>query len=138
MKVAALDVGKTRIGMAVKTPELSSIQPIGTIERRTLSEDIERIGNELRVRGIERIIVGLPRNMNGSEGEAARKMRRFATDLRNFIGLPVELCDERLTTFEARERMRGIPVARGRRRSALDSVAAMIILENWLDSIDRR
>jgi len=137
MKVAALDVGRTRIGLAVKTPELSSAQAIGTIERRTLKEDLARIASELLPRGIERIVVGLPSNMDGSEGAAARHMRRFASDLEDFIGIPVDLHDERLTTFEARELMRDIPIARGRRKSALDSIAATIILESWLESRDR-
>jgi putative Holliday junction resolvase len=72
--------------------------------------------------------------MNGTEGGAARQMRRFASDLADFIGIPVELHDERLTTFEARERTRDIPIARGRRKSVLDSIAAAIILESWLEA----
>src|SRR5271154_2909596 len=114
MKVAALDVGRTRIGLAVKMPELSSAQAIGTIERRTRKEDMVRIASELLPRGVELIVVGLPTNMDGSEGSAVRNMRRFASDLADFIGIPVELHDERLTTFEARERIRDIPIARGR------------------------
>ncbi len=136
MIVAGLDVGKTRIGIAICDVSEGAVHPVATIMRapRSLQDDIGAIQRELIPRLVERIVIGLPLNMDGSEGPAARRMRSFATQVQNTLKLPVELCDERLTTFEARERLRDLPVSRAGRRRALDSLAAMLILENWLEA----
>jgi putative Holliday junction resolvase len=134
MRVAALDVGQTRIGMAIFSPEMASVFPIGTFQRRSLNDDLERLALEFKSRQIDKIIVGLPCNMDGSEGEPARRMRRFALRIAESLGIPVEMYDERLTTFEARERLKGNKGSRARRRGAIDSIAAVVILESWLNS----
>jgi putative Holliday junction resolvase len=135
MIVAGLDVGKTRIGIAICDVSDGAIHPVTTIARRprSLPDDLATLQRELVPRAVERIVVGLPLNMDGSEGPAARRMRGFATQLQQALELPVELCDERLTSFEARERLREIEAGPARRRRALDSLAAMLILENWLE-----
>jgi putative pre-16S rRNA nuclease len=136
MIIAGLDVGKTRIGIAICEASEGAIHPVTTIVRtpRSLEADIAALRRELIPRAVQRIVIGLPLNMNGSEGPAALRMRSFAAQVENALGLPVELCDERLTTFEARERLRELPGGRGGRRRALDSLAAMLILENWLEA----
>jgi putative Holliday junction resolvase len=136
MIVAALDVGKTRVGIAICDTSEGAIHPVTTVMRtlRSLQDDIAIIGRELIPRSVRRIIIGLPLNMDGSEGPAAHRMRSFAEQVHQTLRMPVELCDERLTTFEARERLRDMPVSRAGRRRALDSMAAMLILENWLEA----
>ena len=132
MIIAGLDLGQMRIGVAISDTLLKTTQPITTIARRSLAQDLAALERELKPRGVEKIIVGLPLNMDGSEGAPARRMRGFAARLHDTLRIPVELCDERLTTFEARERLRGLPLARSRRRAATDALAAMLVLETWL------
>ncbi|MGH7908043.1 MAG: Holliday junction resolvase RuvX [Candidatus Binataceae bacterium] len=134
MTVAALDVGKTRIGIAVSDPDGTMAQPIGTIRRKSIEQDIARLSTELRPRQVGRIIVGYPLNMDQSEGPRSRGMKIFAHQLETTLQIPVELQDERLTTFEAKERLRGLPMKRASRRNALDAIAAAIILESWLQA----
>jgi len=131
--VAGLDVGKQRIGIAVSDTALGTVHPIDTVVRRSLREDMVILQRELMPRAVEKIIIGLPLNMDGSEGSAARLMRNFAARVESALGVPVELCDERLTTFEARDRLRALPVSRQRHRPAVDAIAAMLILETWLE-----
>ncbi len=89
---------------------------------------MRRLGNL----GVTKIIVGLPLNMDGSAGPAARAAEDFAARLSEFCGLPVETCDERLSSMEAEERLRELPGRRGRAKAKVDALAAVIILERWL------
>lgn len=134
MAVAALDVGKRRIGIAVSSLDGLIVSALGTIDRRSVGHDIDSIRAGLAGRDVQRVIIGLPLNMDGTEGPQARYIRRFADQLREETGLIVEMYDERLTSFEARERMRGTVMRRARRWREVDAVAACLILEGWLES----
>ncbi len=133
MIVAGLDVGEKRIGIAICDTEIGAVHPIATATRHSIRQDLDILRRELESRAVEKIVVGLPLNMDGTEGPAARRMRSFASEVERVLGIPVECCDERLTSFEARERIRGLPGARSRRQQAVDALAAMLILENWLE-----
>jgi len=133
MAIAALDLGRRRIGVALATGSAAAY-PVGTIERRSLAKDLEAIGAMLRARDVEQIVVGLPLNMDGSVGPQARAAQDFARQLEAASGLPVALYDERLTSFEAEERLRGSPRKARHKKAAVDAVAAAIILEGWLQS----
>ena len=133
MAFAALDLGARRIGVAVSDSSGFSVHPLRTIDRgRSMGADIEAIKLTLGSRSIECLIVGLPVNMDGSEGPMARHARNFAARLANGLGIAVKLQDERLSSFEAEQRL-GNSVARGKRKHAIDAVAAVVILESWLD-----
>jgi putative Holliday junction resolvase len=112
--------------------------PIGTIERRSLKRDLAEIASQLAERSVSRIIVGLPLNMDGTEGPSARAARAFAEHLGSATGLPVEMFDERLTSVEAGERLREAPAGRASKKAARDAIAAAIILEGWLESRQTR
>ncbi|HYB91607.1 MAG TPA: Holliday junction resolvase RuvX [Candidatus Binataceae bacterium] len=127
----AVDLGKRRIGLAIS--EGAGAYPLGTFERRSLSRDLREIATRLESRGVCRLVVGLPLNMDGSEGPAARSARAFAGKLGAALALPVDLFDERLTSIEAEHRLAG-SVPAGRKRAAIDAVAAAIILEGWLEA----
>jgi len=131
MTIAGLDVGKRRIGIAI-CESAEDVRPVVTLERRSLQHDLDALRRELGERSVARIVIGLPLNMDGSEGPAARRMRAFAARVADALAIPVELCDERLTSFEARERLRDLPIPPARRKPAVDAVAAMLILEHWL------
>lgn len=132
MTVMALDVGRTRIGMAVSDPGEANAHPLKAIERRSFQNDVAQIAVEVRSHGVSRVIVGFPLNMDGTEGRRAQGMRVFAERLGEALSIPVELHDERLTTFDAKERVRGRPMRRANRRRALDAIAAALILDSWL------
>jgi putative Holliday junction resolvase len=135
MVVAGIDFGNRRIGLAVSNPDQLSAYPVETIERcRSLAADLATLCARLTALEVRRIVVGLPLNMDGTAGPQARAAQVFARRLEEATGIPVELCDERLSSFEAEERLKGIPVRRNRRKLAIDAVAASVILETWLKS----
>ena len=134
MSIAALDLGRRRIGVAVTDAAAIGAYPVGVVERRSIARDLEVIAAMLRDREVTMFVVGLPLNMDGSEGPAARSARRFADQLAGALKVEVEMFDERLTSFEAEERLKGMPVKKGARKPAIDVIAATVILEGWMQS----
>lgn len=134
MPIAAIDFGRRRLGLAVADPEAAlGARPVGAIERKSLRRDIEILRRRMLELEVTHVIVGLPLNMDGSIGPMARAAGKFAESLREATGLPVDLFDERLSSFEADRRMRASPgMTRGGR--SIDAVAASVILESWLNS----
>ena len=132
MAIAALDLGRRRIGVAVTDAAAMGAHPVGVVERRSIARDLEVIAAMLRDREVTTFVVGLPLNMDGSEGPAARSARRFADQLAAALKVEVEMFDERLTSFEAEERLKGMPVKKGARKPAIDAIAATVILEGWM------
>jgi len=133
MAIAALDLGKRRIGIAIADDAGLAVHPIGALERRSLVRDLELIRARLLEFEVSHIVVGLPLNMDGSAGPAARAAETFASRLREACGVPVDLFDERLTSFEAEERLKELSGRRARDKGTVDAVAASIILEGWLN-----
>jgi putative Holliday junction resolvase len=134
MPIAALDLGRRRIGVAVTDAASMGAHPLGIVERRALKKDLEAIAAMLRDRRVSTIVVGLPLNMDGSEGPAARSARKFAASIADALGVTVEMFDERLTSFEARDRLADMPAMRGARKTGLDALAAVVILEGWMQA----
>ncbi len=142
MSIAALDLGRRRIGIAVTDAADRGAHPLGALERRTVARDLDALAAQFAGREVTRVIVGLPLNMNGSEGPGARMARAFAARLAARLGIDVELFDERLTSFEAEERIgelrrEGLAIRRDRRKGMVDAVAAAVILEGWLQARDK-
>jgi|YelNatPaOPRAMG01_1025707.scaffolds.fasta_scaffold00684_14 putative Holliday junction resolvase len=134
MVVAAIDLGTRRIGLAVSDSEGRVVSPLAVVERRSLSADIEAVHRMLSARQVDRVIVGLPLNMDGGEGRMAILARNFANRLAEHTGIAVELQDERLSSFEARERVAELGGRRrGRKKRPLDALAAAVILETWFE-----
>ncbi len=132
MMFAGIDFGRKRIGLAVSDGQAA--YPLRIMERRSLRHDLEAIRIQLADRDVSLIVVGLPLNMDGTEGPSARAARTFAEHLGSATGLPVEMFDERLTSFEAEQRLREASVSPTARKAARDAVAAAVILEGWLES----
>src|SRR5262247_573591 len=103
MRIAALDVGDARVGVAISDELGLTTRGLGVVRRRGGVRDLEAIARLVVPLAPARIVVGLPLNMDGSEGPQAAKVRRFAERLGTHTGLPVDLWDERLTTVEAEE-----------------------------------
>ncbi|HLK85115.1 MAG TPA: Holliday junction resolvase RuvX [Candidatus Binataceae bacterium] len=132
MRVSGIDYGRKRIGLAVS--EGDHAYPVGTIERRSFIRDIELIRIQLASRDVSLIVVGLPINMDGSEGPSAAAARTFAERLAEAIGIPVEMYDERLTTVEALDRLRDASISRAKRKGLRDALAATVMLQGWLEA----
>jgi|SRR5271170_3324437 len=132
MSILALDLGKRRIGVAVTDVSGLAIHPLATIERGNPKSDLKAINALIADRQVERVIVGLPLNMDGSEGPPAVAARAFAQALSEGLGLPVDLHDERLSSFEAKERLKEGLMRRAKRKRTVDQFAAVIILESWM------
>ncbi len=138
MRIAAIDYGRKRIGLATTDDQGRGAYPLGIVERRSQKDNLEAIRKHLTERGVTLVVVGLPLNMDGSEGPMARAARAFAERLGAATGLPVELYDERLSSFEAEERLRGAVSSRAARKLAVEAMAAVVILEGWQESRARR
>jgi putative holliday junction resolvase len=147
-KILALDYGRRKIGMALADAQARIAEPFSTIERINRNEDMRRLREFARDHQVKQIIVGLPLRLDGTPGEMAEEAQRFAERLRKQLGLPVELVDERLSSWEAErilEEEMGRRIAHtetrdGRKKSTrisdgkytVDAVAAMVILREYL------
>jgi putative Holliday junction resolvase len=137
VSVICLDFGERRIGVAASDPLGVLAQPVTVIERKSLAEDIARIGAIAEQRRAERIVLGLPLNMDGTVGPQARRARRFAARLKRDLGLEIVLWDERLSTIEADlvgQELAPTPQERARRRRRRDAIAAAVILQDYLEA----
>jgi putative Holliday junction resolvase len=137
MRVAAIDLGKVRVGVAV-SDELGLVAhprpPLEGGNPKRLVAELVRLAAE---EGIERFLVGLPLDRSGNEGREATRARRFAQSLADGVGKDVELVDERLSTVEATRRLREGGVSARRGRKLVDGVAAAVLLQAWLDQHPR-
>lgn len=129
-----LDVGEKTIGVAVSDPLGWTAQGVTTIRRRgSLEEDLEAILRLVQEYHVERVVVGLPRNMNGSLGPQAKKVLDFMQALEERLKLPVVPWDERLTTSAAERVLIAADLSRRRRKGVVDRLAAVLILQSYLD-----
>jgi putative Holliday junction resolvase len=133
MRTAALDVGEARVGVAVSDELGITAQGIGVVQRVGGRRDLEALAALLAPYAPGRLVVGLPLNMNGSEGPQAAKVRAFAERAGGHLGIPVEFWDERLSTVAAERALLEADLSRRRRRQVIDQVAATIILQAYLD-----
>jgi putative Holliday junction resolvase len=145
--ILAVDYGRARIGLALADSETRMAQPLSTMERINRNEDMRRLRELVREHGVKQIVVGLPLRLDGSRGEMAEEVERFAQRVRKQIGVPVEMVDERLTSWEAERLMEEIQgrfirdekLTRGKKpkstqaKMTVDAVAAAVILKEYLD-----
>jgi putative Holliday junction resolvase len=133
MRYLGLDLGRARIGLALADDVLRTARAHSTLRRRGEAADLAAIAGVAREYEVTRAVVGLPLNMDGSEGASARMARAFAVKLGGALQVPVELEDERLSTFEAEQRLRARGVSARDQRPLVDAEAAAVILQGWLD-----
>ncbi len=133
MRILALDLGDKRIGVAVSQLGGALALPDGVITRRNWSQVIAEIRARLDAVQADRIVVGLPLRMDGTEGPAAVAARKFVERLQATVSVPVEVQDERLSTAEAERSLIAADMRRRRRRAVRDAVAAAIMLQTYLD-----
>ena len=135
--LVGLDVSKKAIGVAGADPDWRLATPLVTIRRSKLARDIERVQAVLQEREAGAVVIGLPLNMDGSEGPRCQAIRQFARDVDRALELPILLWDERLTTFAAEERADEMGLRGRKKAELLDAIAASLLLEDMLSAITR-
>lgn len=134
MRILALDHGTRRVGVAVSDELHLIAQPLEYIAPEPFADFLARLKEILREKEIELIVIGLPRNMDGSYGPAALKVQEFAAALKDAVTIPLQLWDERLTTTQAQKYLIQGGVRREQRKEKVDKTAAAILLQSYLDS----
>ncbi len=135
MRILALDHGTKRIGVALSDELKMIAQPFEFIEAEPFADFLVRLKELIRTKEVELILIGMPRNMDGSYGEAAAKVREFVTVLKETVTVPLRLWDERLTSTQANRLLIAGNVRRGDRKGKVDKMAAAILLQSYLDSL---
>jgi putative holliday junction resolvase len=133
-RVLGLDVGARRIGVAISDPLGITAQGLDTLHRKNKKYDFSYLHRVIRDYEVREIVVGLPLRMSGAEGVQAEKIQAFADDLRKHFKLPVHLWDERLTSAEANRLLRETDLSIEKRGQAVDRMAAILILQGWMES----
>ncbi|MDI3540684.1 Putative pre-16S rRNA nuclease [Koleobacter methoxysyntrophicus] len=134
MRVMALDVGDRNIGVAISDETGLVARGIGVIKRKSIEKDLQDIKNFIKENHVEKIVIGLPKNMNGTVGFQGSKVLNLVEKLKEVTSLPVITWDERLTTVMAERVLIQADMSRKKRKSIIDKMAAAIILQNYLDS----
>ena len=135
MRILALDHGTKRIGVAVSDEMKMISSPLEYIPAEPFAEFLARLKAIIREKEVELIVLGMPRNMDGSYGPAALKVQEFAAVLRDAITVPIKTLDERLTTVQAQRFLIQGGVRRDKRKEKVDKTAAAILLQSYLDSL---
>jgi putative Holliday junction resolvase len=137
-RILGLDVGSRTIGIAVSDPLGITAQGLETIRRQNKRTDFGRLAELIKNYQVSEIVVGYPLRMNGLEGTQSEKMQLFAEELRKKLKLPVHLVDERLTSAQANRVLRDSEMSIKRRGEVVDRLAAVLILQSWMDMRQNR
>lgn len=136
MRILALDVGEKTIGVAASDALLITAQGVEVIRRTSLAKDMARLNELIRQLEVSTIVIGFPKNMNGTVGPRGEYMQQFADILAGqFPEVTVTLWDERLSTVAAQKSLISADVSRAKRRKVIDKLAAVFILQGYLDSL---
>ena len=137
MTYLGLDIGERRIGVAVGSTDVYLASPAGVIQRNNIETDAERLGSLARDYDAERVIVGLPREVDGALGFQAKSVMEYAGRLQRLTALPFEFQDERYSTAEALALRREMGVSEKQGRRSIDAAAAAVILQDFFDELRR-
>lgn len=133
-RILGLDVGTKRIGLAVSDPLGVTAQGLETLQRQNKRLDFEQLAKVIRDYDVRQIVVGNPLRMSGESGPQADRMALFAEELRRRFQLPVHLWDERLTSVQANRLLQETELSIQRRAQAVDRMAAVLILQSWMEA----
>ncbi len=133
-RILGLDYGTRRVGAALSDPGRTIAFPVEIYELRGLEPDARHFRELVQENEVERIVVGLPLHLSGQEGQIASRARAFGAWLATATARPVAFFDERFSTFEADEKMRGAGLTRRKRKGLRDKLAAQIMLQSYLDA----
>ena len=131
MRYLAIDYGTKRTGLAICDPAETIVSPLAVLEGQ--KELLKKIADVVKANDVEAIVLGLPLNMDDSEGSQAKLVLKFADQLKEHLDIPIHLQDERLSSFGAEDKLAPAQFTRGKKRKRLDAVAAAEILEAFLE-----
>jgi len=134
VRILGIDYGSRRLGLALSDPLGITAQPLATLERRSVREDLTRLSGIAAEREVTQAVIGLPTNLDGSPGALWKEAEGFRARLEKELDLPVDGWDERLTTVEAERLLVSADLSRRRRRQVIDKMAATLILQSYLDA----
>jgi len=134
MRILGLDIGSKTIGVAVSDELCLIAQGVTTLKRKGLDHDISELRKLIEEREVTKIVVGLPKNMNNTLGPSAEMVLSFIEELNKHSAIPVITWDERLSTVAAEKVLLEADLSRKKRKRVIDKVAAMLILQGYLDS----
>ena len=137
MRILGLDVGDVRIGVAVSDPLEVIAQPLASVKRISISKAVESIKRLAEENEAGKIVVGVPKTLDDEVGIQAQKVLDFVESLRKALEIPIVLWDERFTTAEAERALIEADMSRRKRKKVVDKVAAVLILQGYLDSHDQ-
>lgn len=136
-RIMGLDVGDRTIGVAMSDMLGYTAQGIEVVARKNLKQDIARLSTLIKEHNVGHIVVGLPRSLNNKLGPQAEKVQEFVAQMHKTIDLPLDYIDERFTTSIAERSLIEVDMSRSKRKQVIDKVAAQIILQSWLDRMQR-
>ncbi len=137
-RIMGLDIGDRTIGVAVSDLMGMTAQGVKTIKRTSKKNDIDEIKNIIKEKNVNLIVSGLPKNMNGTVGPQGEKVKKFCELIKEEIDIDIEFWDERLTTVAAEKTLITADVSRKKRKNVIDMMAAVLILQGYLDRISRK
>lgn len=137
MRILGLDIGTRTVGVAVSDPLGWTAQGITTIKRKNYTEDMNEIKKICDQYGVETIVAGMPKNMNGTIGPSGEMVMEFCERLKDVVNIKIEFWDERLTTVAAHKAMLEADLSRAKRQKIVDKMAATYILQGYLDRISK-
>lgn len=137
MRILGLDIGTRTVGVAVSDPLGWTAQGITTIKRKNYTEDMNEIKKICDQYGVETIVAGMPKNMNGTIGPSGEMVMEFCERLKSVVNIKIEFWDERLTTVAAHKAMLEADLSRAKRQKIVDKMAATYILQGYLDRISK-
>jgi putative Holliday junction resolvase len=137
MRKLGLDYGDKYIGISISDESCTIATPLDVLEKIATSDDIKRIQELVNGYNVDTLVLGDPKRLDGSRGEASQKVSFFKKELENYIGVPIVLWDERFTTKEAEIYLRDINVSRKRKKNIIQMMSAQRILQGFLDAHKR-
>ena len=137
MRILGLDIGTKTVGVAISDPLGWTAQGITTVRRKNYTKDMEEIKKICDEYGVETIVAGMPKNMNGTIGPSGEMVKEFCEKLKEVVDIKIEFWDERLTTVAAHRAMLEADLSRSKRNKIVDKVAATYILQGYLDRISK-
>ena len=132
-RALALDLGEKRIGVAVSDPLNIIAQAVGTIQRKDIKSDLKKIADLVKEYRADKLVIGLPLNMNGTKGKSANLAIDFVEAVKKEIQVDVEMIDERLTSAQGERILLEADMSREKRKKNIDKIAAQLILQSYLD-----
>lgn len=137
-RILALDIGSKRIGVAISDPLMITAQPFTTLHRKNLQEDLQKISLLVEQQEVQEVVIGLPRDMQGTYSKSALDILDFKKYLEEFLPVPVVVWDERLSTVAMERFLLDQDVSRQKRRQVIDKMAACYILEGYMSYLKNK